>query len=433
MYSKIFNPTTNRSVNINSNLGKQILYNYLVLSTGGANKEINRPLPGHPATARGCTKYRKNIEPICGKEDSSHCKWYKGIGCYPEQDDGQEIAARTKRELINEQQLTNEIFNNQIDICEARYQERDDEDASWTTIEVADEKCGVCPYTNAGNTRLIDEDKTTCAEIGNLCYSEGCGDKNLFLNNKSKIVKEDNIYLIEPEGEVCFGDTITECIAITLVFEGNWKIAAHINPSDFVSTIEKISHRKTKINGHNLLYWIKKKVKKLEKTLKTPPILTKVLIFSAQGVYPKSSPETMHPFDISINLLEREEKGEEKKYWVITTNNFAPNIFAPDEETGKARSDFIDFNTDIHKTNDLITDNDKYEFGVNLLDNPQNFAEALGTILGLNNKNIDIEFRYGEVVRDPRAPWCRQIGVIMDGRSVAPCLLVRANGTWNIP
>uniref|UniRef100_A0A6C0IXP3 Uncharacterized protein n=1 Tax=viral metagenome TaxID=1070528 RepID=A0A6C0IXP3_9ZZZZ len=423
MYTKIVNPFTNRRVDINSKLGKKILHNYLVISSGGAVTE------GDSGSSR-CTQFRKNIEPKCGEGESSHCQWYKGIGCYPKKENPHKIrntnrsrkrlmndmfskreAVRTRLELINtgEQDSINQIYDNQIDICSTKFSERNKRGSSWKRIEDADRECGICPYTNAGEQNLIDIDRTTCSKIGDLCYSDDCGaDKTLFLKDKSKIVLEDNIYIIPPDGEVCFGDTITECIAITLVFEGNYKIAAHINPTDFIATMTENSGKNTKINCHNLLYWIKRKIRELTDIQGQRPILQKILIFSGNSS------------DITIFPLEKKQAdGSINNYWIFAPDDFIGNIISNPKN--------LNFNSNIHREELIFTE--ELEFGQNTMD-LSGFAMDLSTILNLNIvKNIDIQFKRGTVIGGlgavPR-------GVIIKGTKVAPCLLIAADGTWNI-
>ena len=51
-----------------------------------------------------------------------------------------------------------------------------------------------------------------------------------YVRGKSRIVVEDSIVFVEPEGEICYGDTITTCTTVTVVFDDNSKIGLHINP-----------------------------------------------------------------------------------------------------------------------------------------------------------------------------------------------------------
>ena len=41
---------------------------------------------------------------------------------------------------------------------------------------------------------------------------------------------ENNINITPPEGEVCFGNTITSCLTLCIIFDNNFKISLHINP-----------------------------------------------------------------------------------------------------------------------------------------------------------------------------------------------------------
>lgn len=52
-----------------------------------------------------------------------------------------------------------------------------------------------------------------------------------YLQGKSRILVEDSIAFVEPEGEICYGGTIDTCTTVTVLFDDNSKIGLHINPS----------------------------------------------------------------------------------------------------------------------------------------------------------------------------------------------------------
>jgi hypothetical protein len=55
--------------------------------------------------------------------------------------------------------------------------------------------------------------------------------ESLYLEGKSSFTLENNINVTGPEGEVCFGNTITSCLTYCVIFENNTKISVHINPA----------------------------------------------------------------------------------------------------------------------------------------------------------------------------------------------------------
>ena len=93
--------------------------------------------------------------------------------------------------------------------------------------------CPLCIFSNAGEP----EKPSNCKPIegnGGRCFQDSTGaytrmNLRKYLDGKSKITVENNIYLIEPDGEVCFGDTITSCITYCFVLSDCSKIAVHLN------------------------------------------------------------------------------------------------------------------------------------------------------------------------------------------------------------
>ena len=314
-----------------------------------------------------------------------------------------------------EQDSINEIYDNQIDICLTKYSERKKPSRSWKTIEDADRECGICPYANAGELNLRNRDRTTCQEIGSLCYSEPCGaDKTLFLRDKSKIVVEDNIYIIDPEGQVCFGDTIDTCMAITLVYKGNYKIAAHVNASYFPHVIDEIFDKNTQVNSHNLLYWIKKKTDELADNLGERPILEKVLIFSAD-----EGP-------IGIKSVVNKDG---RQYWIIIQENLTTKQLVTDKKLKNMNYTADIFNERLvdEKLNNIPVYQNPG--AIHTKDTDSEFTKVLGTLLGLNETGIEIQFRLGTVESTGSDAGVK----IPPNRDVvAPCLLIAANGTWKI-
>jgi hypothetical protein len=111
-----------------------------------------------------------------------------------------------------------------------------------TTPQMIQAKCAECMATKStkGFCNL-----STC---GNYCAIERAGNRadwNIckesetclrymkpepYLQGKSRILIEDSIAFIEPEGEICYGGTITTCTTVTVVFDDKSKIGIHINP-----------------------------------------------------------------------------------------------------------------------------------------------------------------------------------------------------------
>jgi hypothetical protein len=84
--------------------------------------------------------------------------------------------------------------------------------------------CGnYCSIERAGNRAEwnICRESDTCLKYMN---------PSPYVKGKSRILVEDSIAFVEPEGEICYGGTITTCTTVTLVFNDKSKIGLHINP-----------------------------------------------------------------------------------------------------------------------------------------------------------------------------------------------------------
>ena len=112
-----------------------------------------------------------------------------------------------------------------------------------TTPQMIQAKCAECMRTKSKKQFC---NLSTC---GNYCAIERSGNKEdwnvckesdtclkymtpaPYLQGKSRILVEDSIAFVEPEGEICYGGTIDTCTTITVIFDDNSKIGLHINPS----------------------------------------------------------------------------------------------------------------------------------------------------------------------------------------------------------
>ena len=97
--------------------------------------------------------------------------------------------------------------------------------------------CPLCPFNNVGD----DKDyRNKCQKIemnAEYCFRNNRMDLNTFINGKSAITIENNIRVTPPEGEVCFGNTITSCLTYCIILVDNTKISVHINPTTNLSTL----------------------------------------------------------------------------------------------------------------------------------------------------------------------------------------------------
>ncbi len=141
-------------------------------------------------------------------------------------------------------------------------------------------ECSLCPFTNSGSNK----EPNKCQPFDNVaeyCFESGRLNKQLYLEGKSKIVVENNIEYIEPDGEVCFGNAITSCTTYCFVFSDNSKICAHINP---VTTIfSKIGFEPPEVLNHEIVNFenIFDKVKEIIQEKRIEHKITKIIILSA--------------------------------------------------------------------------------------------------------------------------------------------------------
>jgi len=91
---------------------------------------------------------------------------------------------------------------------------------------------GFCNLSTCGNYCAIE--RAGNKEEWNICReSDTClthMDPKPYLQGKSRILIEDSIAFVEPEGEICYGGTIDTCTTVTVVFDDKSKIGIHINP-----------------------------------------------------------------------------------------------------------------------------------------------------------------------------------------------------------
>jgi len=101
-------------------------------------------------------------------------------------------------------------------------------------------KCINCPFNNSGaneqanKCQAIRNNVSNCFYKGNDILANLLSRKrlnvDLFIKGKSTFTIENNLNITEPEGEVCFGNTIDSCLTYCIILEDNTKISIHINP-----------------------------------------------------------------------------------------------------------------------------------------------------------------------------------------------------------
>jgi len=98
-------------------------------------------------------------------------------------------------------------------------------------------ECIYWPFNNTGDNQKPNSCKPISGNVDkcfNIKEEKIIGNRmNLekYLNNESVFTIENNIYVTVPNGEVCFGNTITSCLTYCFILNDNTKISVHINPS----------------------------------------------------------------------------------------------------------------------------------------------------------------------------------------------------------
>ena len=81
-----------------------------------------------------------------------------------------------------------------------------------------------CGINRTGSSSNANEPSNTCVRDLSVEFLTD----DLYKVGKDRIIKENSIELVEPDGEISFSDTISSCTAVTVVFNNNYKIGLHI-------------------------------------------------------------------------------------------------------------------------------------------------------------------------------------------------------------
>jgi hypothetical protein len=98
-----------------------------------------------------------------------------------------------------------------------------------------------------------------------------------YLQGLSRIIVENGIEYVPPEGEISYGDTITTCTTVTIVFENNSKISLHYNPATYLA-----DPNSTPLNIDSMFDKIKEKIR--ENKLERHPIKS-IFILGSSSYY----------------------------------------------------------------------------------------------------------------------------------------------------
>jgi hypothetical protein len=207
-------------------------------------------------------------------------------------------------------------------------------------------KCVNCPFNNSGaNTKPnkcfpIRYNVDNCFYKGNDILANLLSRKrlnvDLFRKGKSTFTIENNLDITEPEGEVCFGNTISSCLTFCIILEDNTKISVHINPfanhlaeGDLYPEDDQIILKKNEIiNVFNAISEIKKTLLTINKRIK------KVIVLGESKYKVYKNILTLNTFITQQNMkefmIENNFPGKDK-YNIVPINilNFLKTEFNP--------------------------------------------------------------------------------------------------------
>ena len=97
-------------------------------------------------------------------------------------------------------------------------------------IKTNHSRCPLCPFNNSADNKNKNKCQEFDTSVSN-CFGPNRLNEELYIQGLSNFVLENNITVTAPEGEVCFGNTITSCVTFCLIFQNNKKLSVHVNPA----------------------------------------------------------------------------------------------------------------------------------------------------------------------------------------------------------
>jgi hypothetical protein len=170
--------------------------------------------------------------------------------------------------------------------------------------------CIYCPFNNAGH----NDTQNSCKPIaGNVdkCLSNkdtiigNRMDLNKYLNNASTFTIENNINITSPNGEVCFGNTITTCLTYCFILNDNTKISVHINPATTVFAL--IEDNKSVLNNEtvNIINSHEKILQKLVNMTSKDIKIKKIILLGAKEYNVYENEDTKIISDEYISFVDK--------------------------------------------------------------------------------------------------------------------------------
>ena len=160
-------------------------------------------------------------------------------------------------------------------------------------------KCPRCVFTNSGNNTIPNFCQKINGNVDKCFYGSSIDeifnvdgtikssvprmDIQKFLDGHNTFTVENNINITLPLGEICFGNTITSCLTLCIIFNNNLKISLHINPVTTIFAQLDSNNKVLQCETINPFTITEKIVKTTEKTsdyaCRKPTLFEKLLNF----------------------------------------------------------------------------------------------------------------------------------------------------------
>ena len=160
-------------------------------------------------------------------------------------------------------------------------------------------KKGFCNLSTCGNYCAIDR-TGVYAQTG-MCVSSITATKlkpEPYIKGLTRIIIENGIEYVGPEGEISYGDTITSCTTVTIIFNENHKIGLHYNPATYIFEGDSLAP----LNIDTMFEKINRKI--IENNLSEVPIKA-IYIFGASRYFQHNS--------VLLNMNTKEVRGGESE------------------------------------------------------------------------------------------------------------------------
>jgi len=121
-------------------------------------------------------------------------------------------------------------------------------------------ECPLCPFNNTGENTKSNKCQPITGNVDKCFYnfSKSLSSNRMkiskYIENIGTFTLENNINVTNPEGEICFGNTITSCLTYCIILEDNRKISVHINPiTNYDSNLRNNNYKKTEVEDSDII------------------------------------------------------------------------------------------------------------------------------------------------------------------------------------